>query len=58
MSNVFALVNRFFLYFISRDDSLLIRLINFITDNPYLLIGVTCLIIGFCISILRRIIHS
>lgn len=33
-------------------------IINRIISEPYLLIGSVCLIIGFSIGILKRIIHS
>lgn len=38
--------------------SVFYRLINNITSSPYLIIGITLTIIGFGISILKRIIHS
>lgn len=59
MSSVFNLVAKLFnLIFAGSGTPLIQRLINFVTSEPYVFLGVILVIIGFSIGILYRIIHA
>lgn len=61
MSNILRVTERIFLsLFTNFADEIapIQRIINMTTRYPLLLIGITCVIIGFSVSLIKRIIHS